>query len=246
MKPLEGKTALVTGSSQGIGRAIAQRLGNDGAQIVINYSGNEAAASEAVAQITNAGGQAVAIQGDLSKIADIEKLFRLTLEQFSQLDILVNNAGVATLLPLAEITEVEFDRVFNLNAKGTLFCLKQAAMHLADNGRVVNIASSTVDFPTEGAYIYAGSKAAVKKYTQIAAQELGKRGITVNTVTPGVTETPMSSRLPESFMQPVIEGSPFKRLGKPDDIADVVAFLVSENARWITGQDLLVNGGAKQ
>jgi 3-oxoacyl-[acyl-carrier protein] reductase len=246
MKPLEGKVALVTGSSQGIGRAIASRLASDGAQVIINYAGNEAAATEAVTQISDRGDRAVAIQGDLTKIADIEKLFALALEQFGKLDILVNNAGVATLVPLPDLTEAEFDRVFDLNAKGTLFCLKQAALHLGDNGRVVNIASSTVDFPTEGAYIYAGSKAAVKKYTQIAALELGKRGITVNTVTPGVTETPMSSRLPASFMQPVIESSPFKRLGKPDDIADVVAFLVSENARWMTGQDLLVNGGAKQ
>lgn len=246
MKSLEGKVALVTGSSQGIGRGIAERLGQDGAKVVINYAGNEAAADEVVAQINNNGGQAIAVQGDVSKLVDIEQLFNTTLERFGKLDILVNNAGVATLLPLTEITEAEFDRVFNLNAKGTLFCLKQAALHLVDNGRVINIASSTVDFPTEGAYIYAGSKAAVKKYTQIAAQELGKRGITVNTVTPGVTETPLSSRLPESFTQPVVESSPFKRLGKPEDIADVVAFLASEDARWITGQDILVNGGAKQ
>jgi 3-oxoacyl-[acyl-carrier protein] reductase len=246
MKPLDGKVALVTGSSQGIGRGIAERLGKNGAQVVINYAGNEAAADEVVAQIINNGGEAITAQGDVSNLADIERLFNATLERFGKLDILVNNAGVATLLPLPEITEAEFDRVFNLNAKGTLFCLKQAALHLADQGRVVNIASSTVDFPTEGAYIYAGSKAAVKKYTQIAAQELGQRGITVNTVTPGVTETPMSSRLPASFMQPAIESSPFKRLGKPDGIAAVVAFLASDDARWITGQDILVNGGAKQ
>ena len=198
--------------------------------------GNAASAQEAVDAITAEGGVAVAIQADVSQPAEIERLFSETLAQFGKLDILVNNAGVATLLPLPDITEAEFDRVFALNAKGTLFCLRQAALRLADNGRVINIASSTVDFPTEGAYIYAGSKAAVKKYTQIAAQELGKRGITVNTVTPGVTETPLSAKLPASFTQPVIESSPFKRLGRPNDIAAVVAFLVSEEARWITGQ----------
>lgn len=246
MKPLEGKIALVTGSSQGIGRGIAERLGKDGAKVVINYASNEVAANEVVAQINSNGGQAIAVQGDVSKLIDIEHMFNTTLERFGKLDILVNNAGIATLLPLTDITETEFDRVFSLNAKGTLFCLKQAALHLVDNGRVINIASSTVDFPTEGAYIYAGSKAAVKKYTQIAAQELGKRGITVNTVTPGVTKTALSSKLPESFTQPVVESSPFKRLGMPEDIADVVAFLVTEDARWITGQDILVNGGAKQ
>ena len=236
----------MTGASQGIGRGIAERLAADGAQVVINYVGNTDAAQQAVAAITAEGGRATAIQADVSRTADIERLFKETLAQYGTLDILVNNAGVATLLPLPEITEAEFDRVFHLNARGTLFCLQQAAMHLADNGRIVNIASSTVDFPTEGAYIYAGSKAAVKKYTQIAAQELGKRGITVNTVTPGVTETPLSSKLPASFTQPVIESSPFKRLGKPEDIASVVAFLVGEDARWVTGQDVLVNGGAKQ
>ena len=182
----------------------------------------------------------------MSKIADIERLFTETLARFGRLDILVNNAGVATLKSLPEITEEEFDRVFGLNAKGTLFCLRQAALHLANNGRVVNIASSTVNYPTEGTYIYAGSKAAVKKYTEIAALELGKREITVNTVTPGVTETPLSSKLPASFTDPVIASSPFKRLGKPADIAAVVAFLVSDSARWVAGQDILLNGGAKQ
>ena len=246
MAALTGKVALVTGASQGIGRGIAERLAQDGAKIVINYVGNSDAANEAVAGITQRSGEAVAIQADVSKIADIERLFAETLTRFGKLDILVNNAGVATLKSLPEITEEEFDRVFGLNAKGTLFCLRQAALRLADNGRVVNIASSTVNYPTEGAYIYAGSKAAVKKYTEIAAQELGKRGIIVNTVTPGVTETPMSSKLPASFTDPVIASSPFKRLGKPTDIAAVVAFLVSDAARWITGQDILVNGGAKQ
>ena len=246
MNRLDGKTALVTGSSQGIGRGIAERLAQDGAQVVINYVGNAKAAEEVVTAIAASGGQAVAIQADISKLPDIERLFQETLARLGRLDILVNNAGIATLLPLPEITEAEFDRVFDLNAKGTLFALRQAALHLADGGRIINIASSTVDFPTEGAYIYAGSKAAVKKYTQIAAQELGKRGITVNTVTPGVTETALSSKLPESFTRPVIESSPFKRLGKPEDIADTVAFLVSDDARWITGQDVLVNGGAKQ
>ena len=133
MKPLEGKIALVTGSSQGIGRAIASRLASDGAQVIINYVGNQAAATEAVTQISDLGGRAVAIQGDLSQVVEIEKLFALTLEQFGKLDILVNNAGIATLMPLPDITEAEFDRVFNHNAKGTLFCLKQAALHLADN-----------------------------------------------------------------------------------------------------------------
>ena len=243
---LKGKVALVTGASQGIGRGIAEHLAHEGAQVVVNYRGNAEAAEEVVASITSAGGRAHAVQADVSHIPDIETLFAEALQAFGRVDILVNNAGVATLQPLSEITEAEFDHVFGLNAKGTLFCLQGAAKHLADGGRVVNIASSTVDFPTEGAYIYAGSKAAVKKYTQIAALELGKRGITVNTVTPGVTETPLSQKLPASFTDPVIASSPFKRLGKPDDIAQVVAFLCSDGARWITGQDVLVNGGAKQ
>ena len=246
MQNLKGKVALVTGSSQGIGRGIAERLAGDGARVVVNYVNNKAAAQEVVAAVSKQGGEAVAVQADIAKLPDIERLFQETLARMGGMDILVNNAGIATLLSLPDINEAEFDRVFDLNAKGTLFALRQAALHLADNGRVVNIASSTVDFPTEGAYIYAGSKAAVKKYTQIAALELGKRGITVNTVTPGVTVTPLSSHLPESFTKPVIESSPFKRLAQPNDIADVVAFLASDDARWITAQDILVNGGAKQ
>lgn len=246
MQNLAGKVALVTGSSQGIGRGIAERLAKDGARVVINYVKNVGAAQEVVDAIRAGGGEAFAVQADIAKLPDIERLFQETIAQFGKPDILVNNAGVATLLSLPEITETEFDRVFDLNAKGTLFALRQAALHLADNGRVVNIASSTVDFPTEGAYIYAGSKSAVKKYTQIAALELGKRGITVNTLTPGVTVTPLSQALPASFTDPVIESSPFKRLAQPGDIADVVAFLASHEARWITGQDILVNGGAKQ
>ena len=246
MKSLGGKVALVSGSSQGIGKGIVERLARDGARVVVNYVGNVEAAQTVVKGIIERGGEAVAMGADLSRVAEIETLFEKTLAHYGSLDILVNNAGIATLKALPEITEEEFDRVFGLNAKGTLFMLKGAAKSLKDGGSIVNIASSTVDFPTEGAYIYAGSKAAIKKYTQVAALELGKRGIRVNTVTPGVTETPMSSKLPESFTRPTIESSPFKRLGKPEDIADVVAFLVSEQARWITGQDILVNGGAKQ
>lgn len=246
MKSLSGKTAIVTGASQGIGRAIAERLGRDGAAVVVNYANNREGGEEVAKNISDNGGRAIAVHADVAKLADIGELFEQCVRSFGKPDILVNNAGVGTLMPLTEMTEDEYDRVFNINAKGTLFCLKAAAEHLNDGGRVVNISSSTTMFPMKGAAIYAASKATIKEYTKIAALELGERGITVNTVMPGITQTPMTERLPAELKESVAHTSPFNRLGEPRDIADAVAFLVGDDARWITGQQILVNGGAKQ
>ena len=173
-----------------------------------------------------------------------ETLFQTCLDTFGQPDILVNNAGVGALLPLAETDEDTFERVFGLNCRGTLFCLKQASLHLKDEGRIVNIGSSSATYPWPGAAMYAASKAAVLKMTEIAAVELGQRRINVNSVIPGITATPMSEALPKEATQPVIEASPWKRLGTPDDIASVVAFLVGPDALWVTGQHILANGGS--
>ena len=246
MSNLTGKTAIVTGSSQGIGRAAAEHIAKNGAAVVFNYVGNADGANEAVEKVKSAGGKAVAVKADVSKPADIKHLFEECVKEFGKPDILVNNAGVGTLQPLLEITEAEYDRVFNLNSKGTLFCLKYAAEYLNDNGRVVNISSSSTMFPLKGAAIYAASKATIKEYTKVAAIELGERGITVNTIMPGMTLTKMSESLPPEMKEQVAHTSPFNRLGTPADIADVITFLVSEEARWITGQEILVNGGGKQ
>jgi len=245
MKPLAGKVAIVTGASRGIGRAIAERLGKDGAVVVVNYSQNQESANEVVSQIQSLEGQAIAIQADISKIDEIRALFQEVLNQLGHIDILVNNAGIAgEAQPIAEVTEENFDTVFALNVKGTLFALQEAARHLADDGRIINISSSTTMFPTAGLAVYTASKALPKVFTEIMAKEIGDRGITVNSVVPGPTIPGMFEWAPPEFREQAASLSPFKRLGQPEDVADVVAFLASKDARWITGQHILVNGGA--
>ena len=248
MSTLTGKVAIVTGASQGIGQAVAERLGRDGAAVLVAYEadGDRANAERVVQTIIAAAGAASAAPCDITDVQQIDALFATCVERHGRPDILVSNAGVSTLVPLQEITEPEFYRVFDTNAKGTLFMLKGAAQHLNDGGRVINISSSTTMFPVPGAAIYAGSKAAVKEYTEVAAAELAPRKITVNTVMPGVTETPMTTRLPDQFKDMVIRDTPLSdgKLGQARDIADAVAFLVADDSRWVTGQHLLVNGGA--
>jgi 3-oxoacyl-[acyl-carrier protein] reductase len=245
MADLTGKVAIVTGGSRGIGRGIAERLGRDGAYVVVNYSGSEQDADTVVDAIADAGGKSVSIQADLSKIADIHTLFAKTVDYFGKLDILVNNAGIAGAGGTIEtVTAENYEQVFNLNVRGVLFSLQEATKHMANGGRIVNISSSTTLYPHAGTAVYAASKAAVKLLTQVMAQEVGDRHITVNTVTPGPTVPGMFGRLSPEYQEQAAASSPLKRLGKPEDIADVVAFLVSEEARWLTGQEICANGGA--
>jgi 3-oxoacyl-[acyl-carrier protein] reductase len=246
MTDLMGKVAIVTGGSRGIGRGIAERLGRDGAYVVVNYSDSEQAANEVVDAICDAGGKSVSIQADLSNIADIHTLFAKTIEYFGKLDILVNNAGIAgTTDSIEKVTAEDYDRVFNLNVRGVLFSLQEAAKHMGNGGRIVNISSSLTLYPRARTAVYAASKAAVTLLTQVMAQEVGDRDITVNTVIPGPTVPGMFARLSPEYQQQAAASSLFNRLGTPQDIADVVAFLVSEEARWISGEEICVNGGAK-
>ena len=186
---LDGKVALITGASRGIGRAIAVRLGRDGAAVVVNYSGSQEAAHETVAAIEKGGGQAIAVQADVGKITDVARLFDETLQQFDRLDILVNNAGIMFNKLLAEVTEEQFDRIFAVNVKGTFFACQQAAKRMADGGRIINFSSSTTAMmlATYGAYV--ATKGAVEQMSHVLAKELGPRGITVNVVSPGPTDT---------------------------------------------------------
>lgn len=244
MASLAGKVAIVTGASRGIGRAIAERLAQDGAAVVVDYSQSESAAQEVVAAIESKGGKAISIQADLSQIKDIRRLFQTTLEQFGQLDILVNNAGTSLYKPLAETTEEEFDHQFTVNAKGTFFALQAAAQHMTDNGRIVSVSTAGTISGGIKFSAYVGSKSAIEGFTLCLAQELGERGITVNTVLPGIIETEMSTKtLSEDAQQAMIAQTPLRRMGKPEDVADVVAFLVSDQARWITGRNIPVDGG---
>jgi 3-oxoacyl-[acyl-carrier protein] reductase len=241
-KRLEGKTALVTGASRGIGRAIAQRLARDGAKVIVNFVAAEKPAQEAVAAIQAEGGQAVAIQADVTVRADLRRLFEQTVAAFGTLDILVNNAGYGTRMPMAAVTEEIYDRIFSFT-KATFFAQQLAADVLADNGRIINLSTGITRGWAEGAAVYGGSKAAIEMFTRSQSKELGKRGITVNAVLPGVTQTELTDKIPAAVREDAARRSSFGRIGEPDDIADIVAFLASHDARWITGQMIVANGG---
>ena len=240
MKELSGKVAIVTGASNGIGRAIAERLAEDGAIVVVNYSKSSEKAQQVVVGIQGKGGKALAVQTDMSQVAEARRLVIDTVKQFNRLDILVNNAGKFMPKSLDETTEEEFDGVIALNAKGPYFAMQEAAKVLKDGGRIVNISTGGTHLHFPGATAYLGSKAALEQYTKGLAQELASKGVTVNTVSPGFTETGMMT---EEYRQIGIQLTPMKRLGVPKDIADVVAFIVSEEARWLTGQTIQVGGG---
>jgi 3-oxoacyl-[acyl-carrier protein] reductase len=240
MAALSGKVAIVTGASNGIGRAIAERFAEDGAIVVVNHSKSPEKAQQVVIGIQARGGKAVAFQADMSRVSEARRLVRETAKQFGRLDILVNNAGRFMPKPLAETTEEDFDQVVALNAKGPYFAMQEAALVLKDGGRIVNISTDGTHLSFPGATAYLGSKGALEQYTRGLAQELAPRKITVNTVSPGFTETGMMT---DQYRQIGIQMSPLKRLGTPKDIADVVAFIVSDEARWITGQNVHAGGG---
>lgn len=242
MDSLIEKVAIVTGASAGIGRAIAERLAQEGATVVVNYGKSADKAKQVVAGIEAKGGKAVAIQADMSKIADVRRVVRETVQRFGRLDILVNNAGMFTFKPLVETTEQEFDQIFSLNAKGPYFAMQEVAKVIADGGRIVNISTDGTHIGFAGATAYLGSKGALEQFTKGLAHELASKGITVNTVSPGYTDTAMMPADP-AFRQTGEQASPLKRLGTPKDIADVVAFVVSEEARWLTGQNIHAGGG---
>lgn len=245
-QPLAGKTAIVTGGSRGIGRAIAERLGADGAGVVVGYRTEETAAEEVVAAIREHGPQAVAVKVDVSKTEDVRKLFNTGIDIFGALDILVNNAGLAIphRPPIADVTDEEYDRLFAVNTRGTFMAMREAARRLADGGRVINLASTVNAMALPGYSVYAGTKAAVEMFTKIFAKELEGKGITVNAVAPGPVETELFNEgKTEADKQRMAEMCPLKRLGQPQDIARVVAFLAGPEGGWINGQILMANGG---
>lgn len=244
MHPLNGKVALVTGASRGIGRAVAERLAADGAAVVVNYATGEADAADVVQGIQARGGTAVAIQADVSRVPDIRRLFRESMERLHRLDILVANAGYCRFQPFAATSEEEFDRTFALNAKGTFFCLQEALLHMADGGRIVCLSTIGTVLNGPGGSCYFGSKAAVEQFSRTLAKEVAPRGINVNVVSPGFTATQMLlGAIDPQAHDELIGMTPLRRLGQPADIADVVAFLASDGARWITRQNLAVDGG---
>jgi 3-oxoacyl-[acyl-carrier protein] reductase len=244
MNRLADKVAIVTGGSRGIGAAICKRLAKDGATVVANYSRSAESANRVVAEIQASGGKAVAIQADISDLAAIEKLFTKTLELHGKLDILVNNAGLSDMRAIEKIDEALYQSLFDVNVRAPLFAIQTAVRSMGVGGRIVNITSSITRDPNPEASVYAGTKAALETMTRSFATEFGPRQITVNAVAPGVVSTDMlDSMISPEWQQSLIADTPLGRLGQPEDIADVVAFLVSDDARWITGEIIAANGG---
>ncbi len=238
------KIALVTGASRGIGRAIALSLARSGAHLIVNYNLNQQAAQETVRLIQEAKGDALALQGDWSEDGSREKFFKALSSNCSHLDWLINNAGAAEFAPMAEVTPAAFDSMFSLNVRGLLFGTQAAASMMRDGGRIVNISSGITRVNAAGGGVYAASKAAVEAFTRCWAAELGSRHITVNTVSPGMTQTDLLLQVtPPEALEAMKQQTALGRLGEPADIADVVAFLCSDQARWLTAQNLLANGG---
>jgi 3-oxoacyl-[acyl-carrier protein] reductase len=240
---LEGNVALVTASSRGIGRAIAVRLGRDGANVVVNYHSNEAAARDAVREIEQFGSKAVAVQADLSVPHDVTRLFEEAVAAFSGLDIVVNNAGMRAFGPIATFPVEDLDQLLAVNVKGTFLALQQAANLVRDGGRIINISTGHTMAPRQNVAAYGGSKAAMEYFGHALAKELGSRKITVNVVLPGLTDTDGLSPEFRANADAFIAQTPLGRLGRPEDIADVVAFLASDDARWVTGQTIAAAGG---
>ena len=244
-KPLLDKVAIITGSSRGIGAEIARTLGHAGAKVIVNYSESRAAAEAVCEAIAAAGSEALAVQADVSNPADVRKLFDTAIKRFGRVDILVNNSGVLVSKKMAEISDEEFDRVLNINVKGVFYALREAAFRLADGGRVVSLSSTVTRLMLPNYGAYAASKGAVEQLTRVFAREVGERGITANIVSPGPINTEMfTTGKSEETIKRMAAMSFLGRVGEPEDIAHVVLFLVSEEAGWVTGQNISASGGA--
>ena len=240
------KVAIVTGASRGIGAAIATRLAQEGYAVVVNYAGNAAEAAKVVDSLAAAGGQALAIQADVSDAAAVRRLFDEAIRAYGRVDVLVNNAGVMppSLPMLADTDDKTFDNLFSINLKGSFNTMREAAARLQGGGHIVNFSTSVIGLALPGYAVYAATKGAIEVMTNILAKELRGRNITVNAVAPGPTATALflDGKTPETIDR-MSKMAPLERLGQPEDIANAVAFLASQDAGWINGQTLRANGG---
>ena len=249
MGKLEGKVAIVTGASKGIGASIAKHLAESGAAVLVNYASSKEGADRVVGEIEGKGGRAVAVQADMAKADDVERLFSDAKTAFGRLDIVVNNAGVYEFMPLEQITEAHFHRQFDVNVLGLLLAAKEAVKHFGvEGGSIVNISSVASTAAPPNASVYSATKAAVDAVTRSLAKELGPRRIRVNAINPGMVETEgfRTAGLEESDLRKQVEAqTPLGRIGRPQDIAPAVVFLASEDAAWITGETLHISGGMR-
>ena len=243
----ENKVAVVTGASKGIGAAIAKQLASEGAFVVVNYASSKDAAERVVAEIKSKGGKAVAVQADIAKKSDIERLFTETKKAFGRLDVLVNNAGIYEFAPLENVTAENFHKHYDLNVLGLLFASQEAAKYFGpEGGSIVNISSIASTLGLATSTVYAGTKAAVDSATRVLATELGPRKIRVNAVNPGMIETEgyRAAGIGESDLRKFVESqTPLGRIGQPEDVAPAVAFFASQESSWITGETLTIAGG---
>ena len=248
MSKLTGKVAIVTGASKGIGAAIATSLAAAGASVVVNYASSKAGADAVVARIGAAGGKAVAVHGDVSKKADAQGLVDAAIEQFGRLDILVNNSGVYGFAPIEEITEEDFHRHFNINVLGLLLTTQAAVKHLGEGASIINIGSVVSRITPPGSAVYTGTKGAVDAITGVLSRELGERKIRVNALNPGMIETEGSHAagfVGSEFETHAVAQTPLGRVGQPNDIASIAVFLASDDAYWLTGEQLFAGGGMR-
>lgn len=246
---LSGKVAVVTGASKGIGASITRHLAAEGASVVVNYASSKADADKVVAEITGAGGRAIAVQGDVSKRADIDRLFAETKKSYGKLDILVNNAGIYEFGALEKITEDQFHKQFNLNVLGLILTTQEALKYFSpDGGSVINISSVAGENPPPNASVYSATKAAVDAVTKSLAKELGPRKIRVNSINPGMIETEgahAAGFMASEFSKQVASQTPLGRVGQPQDIGKVAVFFASDDSGWVTGETLLISGGMR-
>lgn len=242
---LAGKVVIVTGASRGIGQAISKRLGKEGASVVINYAGSEEAATATVKSIESATGTAISVKADVSNAEDVSYLFEQTLSRFGRVDALINNAGWKPEdAPIAKTTDSDFDKTFAVNVRSTFLCSREAEKHLKPGGRIINFASIVTRLNPANEAVYAAAKASIETFTCIHAKELAGRQITVNAIAPGATDTAMMRQgKTQDDIQSIIDMTPIKRLGNPEDIADTVVFLLSQQGGWINGQTIHCNGG---
>lgn len=244
---LNGKIAVVTGASSGIGAGIAKALGAEGATVVVNYATSQKGADAVVASIEAAGGKAVAVQADMSKSADVIRLFETVKADHGKLDVLVNNAGLAVFEMVADLTEEAFHKQFNVNVLGYFLAIREGLKIFGDGGgSIINISSILSTDPYLASSVYAATKGAVDTMTFALARELGPRGIRVNSILPGHTNTPATDgNFAGEFGEKLLAGTPLGRFGEPEDIAPVAVFLASDDAHWVTGESLRASGGVR-